>query len=175
MQRRQRRTAYTFIGVEPTTGERGRIICRAYSREQAITYLMSRGWIDLKEYKRENTINGVHKDRVVALGQEWGIKWPIKISVQQARAHFGVCRTNYGIREHRITINPTGPHVEQTIRHELGHALDNEIQFAKHNGDGRAKMNADKRNKRAVGYKESRTERAARKQEHRDLHVKLTY
>lgn len=169
----RRRTAYYFTVPSQSNGK---VKVLAYSASTALELVRGK-YPDArpiaKAQLRPRQFRSVNLAAVRRLAREWGITWPVHVSVTTATQTHGTCRTNFDRQEHRICLSRLADNPERTLRHELGHALDNEQRFAI-KGSGRAVVQEQRISKRAMGYHGCRQERAARSMEQRDLHVKLT-
>ena len=159
-----RRTSHKLIGLNPQ-GVEARVNVRTSGGvEDALRVAEEHGWT-LVEPWRPQRLYDVDKARLAEAIEAAGIEWPVTVRVHYSAEHKGRCVTNFGTREHRITICPDLDTPDRTLWHELGHAADDEQRFARVGGNARAAAASMKAEARMIHYRDRPCEVTARSYE----------
>ncbi len=169
----RRRSAFYFR----IPGEDRPVKVLAYSADRALALVRTK-YPDARPVAKSQILppgfRAVDEAAVRRLARSWGITWPITFNITSATRTAGTCKTDFIRRRHSINLTRFTTDPEATIRHELGHALDHEQQYAASGNNGRAVIAATRTDRRENGYRGSEAERFARSHEVRDLHIRLT-
>lgn len=169
----RRRTAYYFTADKGAERD-ARIKVLAYGRFEGEAVAARNGWTNLRFEAKPTAAWRLDKAAARRLGREMGITWPLSFRTSKSRRTYGTCRTRFGERRHLITLSEASTDPEATIRHELGHALDNELRFAQAGEQANILLAQRTREGRRFGYYDSPAERAARSMERFRLDLKVT-
>lgn len=175
MAKRRRRT-HQFLATRPN-GTDGVINVLAYGKEAAFALLEREGYSNIEPYKPAPKCEW-DKAAIIALARSWGIKWDINITVRDAPKggkNGSVYAQQRGSKlTHYVVLSPLCSNPERTARHELGHMLYNEQQFASLGYDFMALSAASDKEHADYDYQNRPTEVFARSQENRDLYFKVS-
>jgi hypothetical protein len=175
MAQRRRRT-HQFYATRPD-GTEGIVNAKSYGKDAAFALLEALGYSNIEPYKPAPKCE-FDKDAIIALARSWGIRWDIKITVRDAPKggkNGSVYAQQKGNKlTHYVVLSPLCAEPERTVRHELGHMLYNEQEYANLGYDFMALSAASDKEHADYDYKNRPTEVFARSQENRDLHKRIS-
>lgn len=114
----------------------------------------------------------IDEGAALALARAWGVTWPITFGVEYM-IHNGLCTTDFAAKRHVIRLSPdTDTDPEAVLRHEIGHAVDNERRvYVENAGNIWAAIDALDHECATLPYDEWPAELFARQFENRDRQI----